>query len=352
MGFILNQENLQKLHTWLDSHPLGLDCHPVIDDIVNPDMSRHKEVVERILTAYHKSKEEWWDVGYEYMPNEMWNKSVQDIRSNFLDALRTGKGVGNFLQNFWRNECSEHLVKYAKYTDVLVHGKDAQDYFKYRALRDWDALQDFTDERDIKKLALPAVGNPYGCVVGETLITGASTHSYYYADKISALIQGIERPVVAEIGGGSGAMAYYLLKRNSSLRYLNFDLPEILAVSQYFLMMALPDRKFELYGEDVADFDIALLPNFCIATVEDNSCDVVANFHSLSEMSQEAVDNYSKQISRICRGYFYHENSVQQQDFNETPIYGFNPEGFCRIYTSPAIWGEPIYRENLHRKLI
>lgn len=350
MGFIMNQENLQKLNVWLDNHPLIDKCSLVLEDVPNPDMSRHDEIVDRIRAAWLVTQEALWDVDDAYLPNEMWNKSVKEIRDGFVTALLTGDNLGDYFKNFWRNECSEHLIKYATFNTLQEFGAEAQSYYKYRLLHDSDVWREFSESPDLKQLTLPPIGNPFGCNLNGTLLTGSSLHSNYYAEKIDALIQGIERPVVAEIGGGSGVMAYYLLQRNSSLRYLNFDLPEILAVSQYFLMMALPDRKFKLFGEEVEDFDIALLPNFSIADMADNSCDVVANIHSLSEMTREAVDEYSKQISRICKGYFYHENSVVHQEYNETPLVNFKPEGFRRIYTAPAIWGEPIYREFCWRR--
>ena len=349
MEQMMSQEGLDQLNAWLDNHPLKSVCSLALEDVSNPDMSRHDEVVKRIELAWNKANADSWDAPVAYLPNEMWRKSVEDVRAGFIQSLERGQGVGNYLKNFWRNECSEHLLKYVTFDSLQEHGDLAKAHLQYKILKDVAVWAEYAEAHEISVLELPPIGNPFGCRVNNTLITGASLHSNYYAERIGKLIH--EGSLVTEIGGGIGVMAYYLLQRNSSLRYVNFDLPDILPVCQYFLMMALPDKKFKLYGEDVEDIDIALLPTFCIEDMRDNSSDVVVNIHSLSEMTKEATEEYAKQISRICTGYFFHENSVVKQNFNETSLLNFKPEGFDRIYMLPAIWGESIYRENCMRKV-
>ena len=353
---IITKEEHSAIKEWLKNNKLmslcdiekGMTSMP----LENIDMNWHNIVVSRIAAAYKKAKIEQQKVSRPYLPNVMWEQNVQSVRADFVQALEDGNDrLGDFLLNFWRNKCSQNLIKYIRYTDA--ESETAKDYFNFHIIKDLMTWASYAENTNIAQLQIPYVGNPFGCVFDDKiLLTGATIHNHYYAEKINALLADIENPSVVEIGGGIGVLAYFLLRSNACLTYINFDLPEVLAVNQYFLMMAFPERKFKLYGEEADTFDIALLPNFVLPELYDASCDVVVNFHSLSEMNQETVTEYINQITRICKGYFYFENSFVKQAYNETPTTQF-PIGlkFRRLYVSPAIWDEPIYREHLCKRV-
>ena len=62
------------------------------------------------------------------------------------------------------------------------------------------------------------------------------------------------------------------------------DIPEVLVMSQYFLMHAIsPD--FALFGED-RNWSRSLLPNFVLPEFASNAFDVVVNTGSLPEMAR------------------------------------------------------------------
>jgi hypothetical protein len=221
-----------------------------------------------------------------------------------------------------------------------------------RDLHSWIEFSDRHGYIDVNTLRLPNIGNPYGGIFNdEVLLTGSSMHSHYYAEKIDALLCGINNPVVIEIGGGVGTLAYYLMTINPDILYLNFDLPEILAINQYFLMMTFPHKNFKLGGEDIQDFDMALLPTCDFDLFGDDCCDVIINFHSMSEMPQYTVTHYLERIAKMTRNYFYHENSCVQQEYNETDTSNFNCGNLRRIYVSPSVWSESIYREHLYKRV-
>ena len=172
--------------------------------------------------------------------------------------------------------------------------------------------------------------------------------------------------MVAEIGGGFGGCAYFLLSGRDPCRYVNFDLPEILMIEQYYLMSAFPEKKFLLYGEHQIDFrralqsyDVILAPNFELPNLPDDSVDFFINTGSLSEMDYATVKEYIDQIARTCRLYFFHDNSdravPKSGGHTEVPSSQFpiSERSFKRIYKARSPWvgmGDRM-REHLYRRL-
>ena len=172
--------------------------------------------------------------------------------------------------------------------------------------------------------------------------------------------------VAAEIGGGFGGFAYFLLSAMERCHYINFDLPEILLMEQYYLMSAFPKKKFLLYGEDQVEFrcalesyDVILMPNFELPKLPDASVDFFINTGSLSEMEYDTIEGYIRQIARTCRLYFFHDNSDQavlNGRHVEVPASHFPipEETFRKIYKAKSPWvgmGEPRMRAHLYRRL-
>lgn len=350
---------IARMKEWVEALPFysrvnmrkGLLSQP----FENFDRGWHDEVVNKVTLTYQQTKEAQTHVTAEYLPNKMWQNNVETVRADFADAMLNDKQkAGEMLANFWRNNCSQSLVKYPSYSQLTdkEDGELIQSYFLYHVLRDIMTWSEYTEWELVNKLSIPSIGNPFGCFLDNCLLTGANIASRYYADKINALIMDWKYPNVLEIGGGIGILPYFLVSENPDIQYSNYDLPEVLAVNQYFLMMAFPDKKFKLFGDTTDSFDFALLPNFCLPERGDKSCQAIVNIHSMSEMKAETVAEYVRQIRRICAGYFFMENSVFQQKYNET---SFNKLDmgieFRRLYKAPALWHENIYREFLYKRI-
>ena len=129
--------------------------------------------------------------------------------------------------------------------------------------------------------------------------------------QLLTLVEDIDNPVICEIGGGQGGQAYSTIKNaNKHLTYINLDLPEVLAMASYLLCCGHPDKKILMYGEgDISkDYDIILMPNFCLQELDDKSVDLFFNQRSFPEMERATVTEYLAQIGRVCSRYFYHIN--------------------------------------------
>jgi len=340
------------------------DARDGFEPVENPDLSMHDEVVHRIMRAYHKAKEVQAGFGSAYQPSKMWIPFME-ARREYLDALssRDEIALGNLLKNLWRNSGSNFLIKYGLYEDY----DKPENHLRLKAglAINFSAWNHFVRNKNIEQLRIPPIGNPFGVYYKDVLITSATFNNHYESEKVAALLDGIKYPIVGEIGAGIGLLPYYMMRDIPNLRYFDFDLPEIQIITQYFLMMAYPKKRFLLFGEkdwieltrrDTLQYDFILLPNFEVRKADYHLFDVFVNFHSLSEMSQETIDEYMKHITRATRLYFYMENTIHDFEiFNGGKELSVNhfpylQTDFVQIYKSYAIWGEPVYREYLFKK--
>ena len=101
--------------------------------------------------------------------------------------------------------------------------------------------------------------------------------------------------------------------------YVCIDLPEILCLSSYYLIMCYPNKNILLYGEkninnwSVKENNLVFLPSYKIHALKDNSVDLFINKNSLGEMGKLSAQNYLKHIKRSTK-YFFHINHDNYRD--------------------------------------
>jgi putative sugar O-methyltransferase len=152
----------------------------------------------------------------------------------------------------------------------------------------------------------PGLGNPCGVVIDGTHISVGAEYAHYCYHRVKEKL-GPESATVAEIGGGFGRMAYYLLRDRPGTRYVGFDLPENVALASYYLMRAFPDLEFLCFGEKditreaVAEADVVMLPSFALAAVQAGSVDLTFTSHGMSELTTDELGHEVREISRITK---------------------------------------------------
>jgi len=311
------------------------------------------EVAQRVIDAYRlasthqKGKSSVYTVSNEWIP--IFQKPLQPL----LESLNRGDAVGvrDLMDNFFRCSISAGLIGLAidmfatffdkkkpslyRRTQLLI-----DHVYRYRLLK--KLLPDISPE----KLHIEDIGNPYGLYVEGKFVRTGADYQYYYADQVNKLLNDKrDHTVVAELGGGIGGFAHFLLKaRSSGLTYINLDLPEILCIASYQLLNLFPEKNIVLYGEienintqSLSGYDIALLPCFVVETLATDSVDVVFNSYSLAEMDAPTIENYAKQFSRICRHAILHVNHVRNSlvSANDFP---FDAEKFLLVSKTRAEW--------------
>ncbi len=213
--------------------------------------------------------------------------------------------------SFYRDPCSAGLIvlqSMAKEYFGTGIREAYQQFYLTDALFRIDYWRAETKNRfALRELEGPVVGNPFGAVVEGTLVRAGAEYQHYCAMRIEDLLDSDEA-TVAEIGGGFGGMAYYLLRNRMGRRYINFDVPESVALMSYYLMKAFPKLKFLLYGEgelserSMAQADVVLMPTFELAKIP--RVDVTFSSHAISDLSSEAITEYLEKINMATRGYF------------------------------------------------
>jgi hypothetical protein len=268
--------------------------------------------------------------------------------------------------NFFRNSGVCGITTHTNYPDICNGDTTYKKKVILEILKDYKELLFLVDNEDSIDLAYPKIGNPWGYFIGDTLISTNECRYVYYANHIKSLLEDTENPVIAEIGGGYGGFAYQLQK-TIPCKYIDFDIPEVGMVAQYYLMMTFPEKKFLLYGETQEDltkellnqYDIIMMPNFVLPRLASQSVDLFINTASLSEMNHNTVKEYISNIARVTKRYFFHENSERAVSLRHGTVevtsskFGISDKIFKKIYKTKSVWGGggSRYYEHLYERI-
>jgi hypothetical protein len=115
-----------------------------------------------------------------------------------------------------------------------------------------------------------------------------------------------------------------LLRDRPKVTYCDFDVPESIALTSYYLLKAFPQLKFLLYGEEeltkdgIARANAVLMPMFELAAMPLESVDITFSSHGMSEISQQAMVEYMNNIVRMTRrDFLYIGNSRASKSISD-----------------------------------
>lgn len=319
----------------------------VVDDVPSPvPVDEQRRVVAGLLDAYLLAERDARQAPPVYQAGENWAGVLRDTWGEFyhMAQARDVEGVTAMLGNFCRNRLSRHILGGEEGFRAFA-GHPRQEPWLQHNLEVWMALAD--GQASLDEAVMPPIGNPYGYDCDGRIINWNSFVNHGRALRLTNLLEGIPRPVVAEIGGGFGCFAYHLARRAAPVAYIDFDLPENLLIASYYLRMAFPEKRFLHYqGPDtpldataLADHDILLLPNFMLPRLPDLSADLFVNTISFSEMEYETIAEYFRQIDRCGRRYLYHENLACHPEYKGYPSAVFpRLQRFRQLFASISPW--------------
>lgn len=283
-------------------------------EYVEPNKSE-KDVVERIFSSYRKMKEDQKKVRDVYLPSSLWQKQLDEAYDNLNAGLREDNldKFHFFLANFgaWKIYTG---VESSTFVRDNMKSYFRRLYLKYIFLNQLKIWQWFYNGRkDISQLSYPVFGNQVGAYINGSFVGLGSFFNEIYGSILASLIAHIKRPVIGELGGGYGKLAYFTLRNSNNYTYINFDLPEAVCLAAYYLIQAFPNKKALLYGEEKyssdvhKDYDLILMPCWEMENIGKNTVDLFINKNSLGEMTKKAVKNY---VHYICSSsqYFFHMN--------------------------------------------
>lgn len=323
-------------------YPLRARIAPLVVSPPDESTARTREAAARIIDAYHRAMSEFvapdpsmWD--HIAAHSEPLLRALRDRDVDAVERVMAGFfqgpciwGLGEFFidaratlasdqgRTYFQQRCADALVNLAEavgeqpITSLEQRGVEPH----LDALNvDQDDLLRRVEARTGFDLAVPDVGAPYGCRVGDKLVTiDVLVHSYV-VHRLRQLGADAASEIV-EIGGGYGCLAA-LAARAGLPRYTIVDLPWVNAVQGFFLIRALPSLSVRLYGED--GDGPRVLPHWCFGRLADRSIDFVVNSNSLPEMGREAGRAYIRDIARVLRGRFV---SINQEAMAPAPESG------------------------------
>ena len=276
------------------------------------------ELLDRISAAYIKAAEQQRFASSTWQATKWWKQVRQSSLQPVIQALenRDFPTLSAIYRNFFRNGSATGLVgvpfgRSKEYFGSVIPDIDRH-YYLGDALRRIDYWKERTGNRfTLDTLTGPAVGNPFGVEIEGTLVPVGSEYQHFCAQRVIGQLGHVSN-VVAEIGGGFGGMGYYLLRDRPGVTYLDFDVPESIALTSYYLMKSYPSLKFLLYGEkkltpeEISQADVILMPLFELERLPQRCASVTFSSHAMSDVSPSTISEYMKVIGRITQNCFLH----------------------------------------------
>ena len=315
------------------------------------------EFLRRIVAAYKAAKQVQHQAALPFQIRGLWDEWITINHKKLIAVLEAEdiSALSDLLENLFREQCTIGTGGYdsfVRYRTLLGNF-----YIKYVWSTYRNKLQSLDFE--MQNLNFPLVGNPAGILLDGKVISIETLRHAYHAVEMCHLLRNVDNANIVEIGGGIGGQAYQALQMNGEQisKYLVFDIPEVAALSSYFLLSSFPDKRVRLFGEGpvsvdtTEEYDLAVFPHFTISQLADSSIDMFYNSCSFSEMDAASSREYLSVVERSCRKYFLHDNHDTVFKFGNTDgttsvnIIGSklipDPALFKRIFKKPRVHGLP-----------
>ena len=271
---------LKNIGTNFRSEVLNILSLSSVDDLPNleivcpemvPSDPKDISIISRILDSYNAAKKYQKEAPSVFLPSSLWQNQLDSA----YESLYGGdiEKASFFLSNFGAWPKYTGIENTRMILDLNVsHASRRQLQRMIGKMVNWWQNHE-SQGRTIEALSYPRFGNQYGATLEGKFIGVGSVFNDVHSNVISNVIMdmvGSDRPKIAEIGGGYGKLFYFISRKIKDFTYLNFDLPETICCSSYYLMKAFPDKKFLLFGEEtlnahsLSKYDFILLPSFCI----------------------------------------------------------------------------------------
>ncbi len=227
---------------------------------------------------------------YSYNDLQSSKKNRNKEAVQFLDKLISLAEYRKLTQVF-NPEQGKWLVSDLNFTNILYN------VFKYK-------------NKNIEPFTSPNL--TYGIQHKNNFYCLKDLKSFYTAIKTEELSRIYKFDQISEIGSGLGYLPYYSYILNN-LNYNVYDLPNILILQAYFLMISLGEEKIHLYGESKnKDKQISLLPYWEIFNENENKILWISQ-DSIPEIELNLSKKFFDKISKCNSSYFL---SINQESKN------------------------------------
>ena len=182
----------------------------------------------------------------------------------------------------------------------------------------WIYVADHNEDGLTDKLGEPELGDPIPISLEQRLISQDLANSILERDIVHGQLRALslDKPVIAELGAGYGRVGDVFLS-TQPCRFMVFDIPPALYVSQWYLSNRHPDkrvfsfRRFEDFAdvrEEVEQADICFFTANQLALIPPDYFDVFIAIDNLQEMTLEQISRYTGLMSEKTRYVTYIKN--------------------------------------------
>jgi hypothetical protein len=209
----------------------------------NPDEA---PVVERIFRSFKLMKEKQKEADPVYLPSEAWQSTLDNAYAHVNDAAKRND-LSDFHMFLANSGCWKSSLGFEGGITIVAGSKSPllNRYIRNAMFRKpfqvWNWY--FGGRRDIEHLFAPNIGNQAGAWMNKRFVDANCFQNDILGSIISSSVSDFEKPVVADLGGGGGKTAAFTLRNLKNWSYLDFDLPEVVIVAAYYLMMSFPEKK-------------------------------------------------------------------------------------------------------------
>jgi putative sugar O-methyltransferase len=344
--------------------------------------TKQREIVERLIQYFHRLDAEAKIQSFSDN-KDMWlfiSKSHEQFRaalaardaervSNMLLTAATGPLVAGFMnyEPFDRlsNKPEARFREAKHFVDKLLSLGESlgatpvqcieQGVFGYESV-DIDSLIATIGSLVEFDIAPPlAGGGSFGLKIDSNILCIKDLYAIYTSVRARSIVQDLPIKTVAEIGGGTGTLAYYLVKAGLP-KVSVYDLPIVSVLQGYYLMRSLGPDEVWLHGEPHRDVVAHVQPYWTLREAPDKSIALVINQDSMPEIERSVAMEYLRLIRAKCRFFFL---SINQE--GQAPDQFMNPQsvvfnlveeagGFRRQCRFPH-WMRATYVEELYHIL-
>ena len=168
-----------------------------------------------------------------------------------------------------------------------------------------------------KNIHIPSFKSPnfaYGFYSKSNFYTVKDFKNFYTSIRINEIMNNYPQiNIINEVGGGLGHTAYYNSFLNKNY-YNMFDLPNILVLQAYFLMLSLGEKYIHLAGEDKNENSkISLYPCWEIFNNKLKDGNLWVNQDSLPQIDKKLSTKYIEEISLSKNSFLL---SINQESRN------------------------------------
>jgi putative sugar O-methyltransferase len=255
-------------------------------------------------------------------------KSIDDTQFTSLRKYRRPRNGDQTARFELRRPTNDPDYWFTFYEPLRTFGADWKHREKLYVLliaRLYDYLDAIGLGAIVRQTEEPSLGNPIPLYRGGQLVSqdvATSIDEWAFVERWSGNIHSPPRRTIGELGAGYGRLAYIFLAA-TRCRYMIFDIPPALHISEWYLSKIFPDRRvfhfrpFSDYAsirDELDAADVAFFTPDQLELLPADTFDLFVSISSLHEMRRDQISHYIGQIDRLTNGHIFIKQYLEYEN--------------------------------------